>query len=370
MLVAQKLRADVVDVGKVSSDFMSAFDALVRDDDLANEPADISTDEIQVPTYGARCERLIAEALATKEVAQSGRERPLVPGADIDEPALREAVAHAPRLRSVQLVRCPPKDVAKRLQSSVNYLAPIDKGTKGKKDGESEEDQLLSVVHGGSESKVQRGEVVLSFAVCRPGRSTKSQEYEVLGSQFLTALRDRINCTRDHTKILRDTGDDVMAPSFFFFGNTFYNDTRKTKVVLSTPIAEWALAKGIGCFETRDMQSTRFTDLKLKVGTAPYVFLHCGDCEHRIMCTEVRMWAASSDPADVQSYPRATYLGLTSRKKCRICNLFAARHVTYYDKHAPESPCLWCSECYNKFHFCNGRLLYEDFQVFDYVHES
>lgn len=65
-------------------------------------------------------------------------------------------------------------------------------------------------------------EIVLSVAIYdTKGKAIKSQEYFVLGSQPLTALRDRLYCLNDH--IL--DGPSTKS-SYFFIENTFYNDTR------------------------------------------------------------------------------------------------------------------------------------------------
>ena len=44
--------------------------------------------------------------------------------------------------------------------------------------------------------------------------------------------------------------------------------------------------------------------------------------------------------------------------------------VTYDDIHAPENPCFWCKSCYQKVHYDEaGKLLYDSFKQFQYLHE-
>ena len=44
--------------------------------------------------------------------------------------------------------------------------------------------------------------------------------------------------------------------------------------------------------------------------------------------------------------------------------------VTYDDIHAPENPCFWCNSCYQKVHYDEaGKLLYDSFKQFQYLHE-
>ncbi len=64
-------------------------------------------------------------------------------------------------------------------------------------------------------------EIIISVAFYHQEKGIKSQEYLVLGSQPLTALKERFYCLSDH--IL--DGPSTKS-SFFFIENTFYNDFR------------------------------------------------------------------------------------------------------------------------------------------------
>jgi len=47
-----------------------------------------------------------------------------------------------------------------------------------------------------------------------------------------------------------------------------------------------------------------------------------------------------------------------------------ASYVTVSDRLAPDSPCYFCDQCYRPFHYTfEGKLLYDDFEVYPYVHE-
>jgi snRNA-activating protein complex subunit 3 len=55
-------------------------------------------------------------------------------------------------------------------------------------------------------------------------------------------------------------------------------------------------------------------------------------------------------------------------RKCNICQIHRARKVTYEDKMSPQSPCFFCEYCYYLLHYSeDGRLLYDDFRVYDYA---
>jgi len=75
-------------------------------------------------------------------------------------------------------------------------------------------------------AQIMQPEVVLSVGLYRPGRLTKIQEYLVLGSQKLTALRDKLYCLSD----LMLDGPDTKS-GYFFIENVFYNDARASNAL-------------------------------------------------------------------------------------------------------------------------------------------
>ena len=46
------------------------------------------------------------------------------------------------------------------------------------------------------------------------------------------------------------------------------------------------------------------------------------------------------------------------------------RYITYNDKMTTSNPFFFCETCYILLHYdSEGRLIYDDFKVYDYVHE-
>jgi snRNA-activating protein complex subunit 3 len=139
---------------------------------------------------------------------------------------------------------------------------------------------------------IDSNEVILSVALYDTNpksKGSKSQEYLVLGSQYLSTLKDRIYCLNDH--ILN--GQNIKS-GYFFIENTFYNDTRQpNNMDYSLPILEWVninqryTQPNLGVFTSKSMENVRFKDLSIRIG-APYVFVHQGNCEHLIMFTSLR----------------------------------------------------------------------------------
>lgn len=102
----------------------------------------------------------------------------------------------------------------------------------------------------------------------------------------------------------------------------------------------------------------------------PYLFTHMGSCTHTFKFTQIRLYHPKTDNPNATGYPISMYQARLKRKKCRICDLYSAKHVTVDDKLAPENPCHFCDSCYYALHYdVEGKLLYSDFEVFRYVHE-
>jgi snRNA-activating protein complex subunit 3 len=70
------------------------------------------------------------------------------------------------------------------------------------------------------------------------------------------------------------------------------------------------------------------------------------------------------------AYPLHIFQTKIKRKKCKICDIYPARFITYGDKLAEENPFYYCEKCYRPFHYNHeGKLLYSEFEVYQYYHE-
>ncbi|KAL3696548.1 hypothetical protein R1sor_010624 [Riccia sorocarpa] len=241
------------------------------------------------------------------------------------------------------------------------------------------------------------GEVLLTVEIydCVK-RHLKAQEFVVIGSQPLTALKDRIYCLTD---TVAEKANTDLPSSYFFIEDVFYNDMRHPKAIdYSLPIRKWVREqtevidkwKSLGgvdlkkrrwlglpsCprsskppkFFSAKMEDVRFADLECRIG-AQFLYCHQGDCKHTIIIRDMRL----AHPEDVQNaaaYPVLRYVHKLRHRKCSICCIYQAKKVTVGDKLAPESPCFFCENCYYLLHYSSdGTLLYNDFQVHDYYHE-
>ncbi|KAI9144607.1 snRNA-activating protein of 50kDa MW C terminal-domain-containing protein, partial [Paraphysoderma sedebokerense] len=221
--------------------------------------------------------------------------------------------------------------------------------------------------------------IVITISIHLPDKPNRRlQEFQVLGNQPLTALRDAVYCLSDFTSVGdRDlnTTDRKTSPSFFFFENVFYLDYRSGDRFMdySDPIIQWANSDasrpGFQSYRKGNMESTFFQDLSIRLNY-PYSFMHQGDCEHIVIFRDVRL----HHPTDFQSpssYPHLTFQSQIKRPRCFICNDLATQHVTYNDKFVGDNPCYWCEPCFIEFHYdSEDKILYRDFMWFTYLPEE
>ncbi|KAJ2888412.1 hypothetical protein FB639_000660 [Coemansia asiatica] len=222
-------------------------------------------------------------------------------------------------------------------------------------------------------------EVILSVCFYNT-RSTNSkmEEYQVLGSQSLTVLRDAFYCISDFLVSHRDetienTKDKKVSSGYFFIENTFYNDMRSPNATdYSRVIMEWAndperqeKNPKLQGLQSRLMDGARFLDLSIRL-KQPYMFVHQGDCEHVMIFTDLRLLGPKDDQF-VECYPKQIFRTRHMRHKCRMCSAYPAQYVTKNDFHSGMSPCYFCEKCYTPFHFDKdgNKLLEHD--VFPYA---
>jgi hypothetical protein len=245
-----------------------------------------------------------------------------------------------------------------------------------------------------------------SSAVEKTPFPTRHHEIEVLGRQPLTALRDHLSC-------LSDTGgggsDGVGGDCFLYVEGVFYVDDRgdnlssdssramldnihrihdmlfKSEVTIFTPSAD-ATRAGAGLIEThetpvvgvvyrkpapdiRSMATTMVEDVHVVLG-AKYLMCHDNHCEHFVYFSAIRGYNTRCDMKYWPSYPRTVAQGKMAKRKCKICDLLAAKYVVFGDRLAPQNPYFCCEGCEFMMHYsADGELLYDDFHIFPYYYD-
>jgi len=117
-------------------------------------------------------------------------------------------------------------------------------------------------------------------------------------------------------------------------------------------------------------QDTRLDSLRLRLG-ARYLYAHKGGrCEHFLYCSDVRLHNRNFDTQPRENFPLVKFQCTRKMRKCSICVAWSARYVVFGDRLADTSPCFFCQHCYHALHYSkDGRLLYDDFTVFPYLHD-
>ncbi|KAI9282111.1 snRNA-activating protein of 50kDa MW C terminal-domain-containing protein [Umbelopsis sp. AD052] len=242
--------------------------------------------------------------------------------------------------------------------------------------------------------KVRDNEIVLSVAIYQEKRpSRKLQEFTVLGSQTLAALRDVITCGSDiwmespsqasqasqvrqaraagqqneprepgltMTEVVRQRAKKRQYPSYFFINKCFYSDTRHPEVKnrVDDPcddIIKWinenerCNQQHLAGVSKKSMQSVKFQDLEIQLNY-PYLFCHQDVCKHILVFKDIWLHG-QRDEIDATAYPLLTYQCRMARSKCHMCQYWPAEFVTLNDVVSGYSPCFFCSRCYVPFHY-------------------
>ncbi|KAJ1286768.1 hypothetical protein BS78_03G377000 [Paspalum vaginatum] len=223
----------------------------------------------------------------------------------------------------------------------------------------------------------------------------KCQELLVLGSQFLTDLRDSISCLTD--KLMKVAGQHDHS-GYFLIEDTFYNDTRHySSTDYSKPILDWlknstdevaekwdAITSGVlkkrqkdllgglnnsntPVFKSERMQMTRFCDLHFRPG-AGYLYCHQGNCKHTIVIRDMRL-IHPEDTENQAEYPLQTFELQKRLQKCSVCQIYLATKMTVGDKWALNNPCYFCIKCYYLLHYKEDSTLLYPHTVYDYIQE-
>ncbi|XP_046900961.1 snRNA-activating protein complex subunit 3 isoform X1 [Hypomesus transpacificus] len=229
---------------------------------------------------------------------------------------------------------------------------------------------------------VPEGEIILSIRVYQTATFERYNAVrphatlQMLGSHYLTDLRDAVGCVSDLHVFGELSNTPDMAPDFvskdhhksayFYFEHVFYNDMRFPECQdISATTIEWAKTRDFPSFSQAKMEDTKFSDLKVKVGY-PYLYCHQGDCEHLVLITDIRC-AHMDDCLDRKMYPLQTHKNLVHTNKCAVCNIYIARWLTTSDQLALSDPCLFCDKCFRMLHYDKKGRKLADFNAYVYV---
>lgn len=211
------------------------------------------------------------------------------------------------------------------------------------------------------------------YTPCIKNHPRLHMEYTVLGSNFLTQLRDIFYCQCNFgpffdisdyptAKIIQE--ENAPNPGFFFIHDTFYNDTRNPQNPdYSKSIIKWMERfHYTRNFKTAHMENTKFEDLKIRIGY-PCVYQHHGACEHVFCITSVDL-IDSSDSLKSSDYPK---LSVASNKRsifCDICNKAEAEYVVTNCPLHVKDPARLCENCFFSFHYLDRTVKTCEFKAY------
>ncbi|KAI8080011.1 snRNA-activating protein of 50kDa MW C terminal-domain-containing protein [Halteromyces radiatus] len=227
-------------------------------------------------------------------------------------------------------------------------------------------------------------ELIFTISIYQANKPSKLlQEFQLLGSQNLTDLRDALYCRMDFTAHgdrqgrqpegqIINTIRQKLSASFFYIGNTFYVDERNKMTDddddddPSQSIRQWIVERSTTTNppEKKAMNCLSFSQLSLELNH-PYLFYHQQNCQHIVMIRDIRLLGAR-DELNRSRYPVTTYSWRYTRYKCTMCAVYPAVYVTTNDYLSGFSPCYFCDRCYGPFHFDSNGNPVSKFDVHPY----
>lgn len=198
------------------------------------------------------------------------------------------------------------------------------------------------------------------YTPCIKNHPRFNMEFLVLASNFLTELRDKISCICNNGPFFDISEyptaeilplENAPNSGFFFFHDTFYNDTRSpNNQDYSEVIRKWFKKfPYVRKFQTALMEDTKFEDLKIRIGY-PCVYQHHGACEHIFCITSVDLIDAS-DSLVRSEYPKLIQVNKKRPVTCETCNQREAEFIVTNCPLHVKDPTKLCESCFFSFHY-------------------
>uniref|UniRef100_A0A0K8W3Y8 snRNA-activating protein complex subunit 3 n=1 Tax=Bactrocera latifrons TaxID=174628 RepID=A0A0K8W3Y8_BACLA len=226
-------------------------------------------------------------------------------------------------------------------------------------------------------------DIILKIRIYRPARVVHTgqslekpvfaEEFECLGSNYLSDLRDKISCVCKKKRFF-DVSDNPTAelpvkttdPAYFFINNTFYNDRRNSdNPDYSEVIRTWA-KKAVGLkdlhFELAQMETTRFLDLTVSIGF-PQLYQHHGNCEHVFVISQIEVVTPKLQCLQRHMYPRLCSFGSFNNRVCNMCGTRRYTFIVTKSDRQLHDPAYICNKCFFDYHYIDGKKI-GNFQAF------
>jgi snRNA-activating protein complex (SNAPc), subunit 3 len=207
----------------------------------------------------------------------------------------------------------------------------------------------------------------------------KNAEFLVTTKNTLEELKDLFYCKSEFES---DAAKNREA-SMFYIEGVLYDDKRPNKELkgtngrkeyISDNILAWnhdsllkGRASGWGILQSKTMKE-QFGSIKPRLG-AHYLYVHNGSCEHLIVFSDARLVPVVNED-DLREYPKKVFQTKFRKRSCQACSRMYATKMVFGDRYANTNPAYFCTSCYQLLHYDEeGKILYQDFQVFPYHHD-
>lgn len=199
------------------------------------------------------------------------------------------------------------------------------------------------------------------------------QEYQVLGSNFLTELRNKFYChcnygpffdISDNPTELPSQNINQPNPGFFYIHDTFYNDFRNPENSdYSEIITKWlSKLSYVREFKKASMAETKFEDLRVRIGY-PCVYQHHAACEHLFCITSIDL-IDGSDSLVRSDYPKLSFFTNRRPTLCDICTHTDATYLVTNCALHVKDPLRVCENCFFSFHYIDRQTKTCEFKAY------
>lgn len=244
--------------------------------------------------------------------------------------------------------------------------------------------------------RVASTDTIMTVSISPPAMPlAPSQTLRILGTQTLLDLRDAIYCLYDHVSyskcclVIDDTvfvdtraADIVEYKALINRWKSRESNTR-ISTANASPLPSNALLRSLlsvspedtsdvsASFHVVQMHSTMINSLTITLGKCYTLLHHHLSCAHHVYFTDITLYNSKYDSKYRSSYPLLVHQAKLHRRKCGVCGVLAADFCTFGDRLVDKSPYFFCHGCYQMLHYdCEGNLLYKDFAVFPYYHDT
>lgn len=189
------------------------------------------------------------------------------------------------------------------------------------------------------------------------------QEFNVLGSNFLTELKDKIYCQCNYGPFI-DISEDPFAEryynnidsGFFYINGVFYNDSREPEMHdYSKAVIDWANTHDIKDFKTDKMETTKFLDIEFRMG-ASYVYQHFGNCEHVFTISNLCL-LSTAHSLHRENYPHLYRISHKRYTHCNLCGRNEAAFIVRKSQQHIHDPSYLCTHCFRSYHYVDGKKI-------------